>query len=212
MLEVKKYSATGEEIGTANLPESLFAVETRGNANALLYEVINMYRANQRQGTSKTKSRSEVNGSGRKLYRQKGTGSARPGNLRTPVRVGGGTAFGCVPKDWYRSIPKKKKRLALKVALTERAKLDQVIIIEDLKFEKPDTKTAIEILKKISPERAKTLILIDGSDAAIVKSFGNIPYVRSDRADGIYAYEILNCNHLVITEGSLKKIEEVFTK
>ncbi len=212
MLEVKKYSATGEEIGKVALPESLFAVETRGDAKALLYEVINMYLGNQRQGTSKTKNRAEVHGSGRKLYRQKGTGSARAGNRRTPLRVGGGTAFGCVPKDWYRVIPKKKKRLALKVALTERASREQVIVIEDFKFEKPDTKTAIDILKKISPVRAKTLILIDGSDASIIKSFGNIPYVKSDRADSIYAYEILNCNHLVITEGALKKIEEVFAK
>lgn len=212
MLEVKKYSKTGEEQGKVELPESLFNVETKGSVNALLYEVINMYLGNQRQGTSKTKGRSEVNGSGKKLYRQKGTGSARPGNRRTPVRVGGGTAFGCAPKDWYKKIPKKKKRLALKVALTERARRDQVIVIEDFDFDKPDTKTAVDILKKISPERSKTLILIDGSDASIIKSFSNIPYVKSDRADSIYAYEVLNCNHLVITEGALKKIEEVFAK
>jgi large subunit ribosomal protein L4 len=210
MLEVKKYSATGDEIGVVTLPESLFSVDTKGNPNALLYEVINMYLANQRQGSSKTKSRSEVHGSSRKLYRQKGTGSARPGNLRTPLRVGGGTAFGCVPKDWHRHIPKKKKRLALKVALTARARKQQVVVIENFNFAKPDTKAAKDILKKISPERSKTLILIDGSDAATIKSISNIPYVKSDRADSIYAYEILNCNHLVITEDALKKIVEVF--
>ena len=111
MLEINKYSITGEEIGKVTLPESLFAVESK-NPKALIYEVIKMYLANQRQGTSSTKGRSEVKGSGRKLFRQKGTGNARPGNLRTPVRVGGGVAFGPKPKNWVRTIPKKKKRLA----------------------------------------------------------------------------------------------------
>ncbi|MCF7919741.1 MAG: 50S ribosomal protein L4 [Candidatus Cloacimonetes bacterium] len=212
MLKVKKYSAQGEEIGTVELPESLFNVESKGNRDALLYEVVNMYLANQRQGTASCKSRSEVKGSGRKLYRQKGTGSARPGNRRTPVRVGGGAAFGPKPQDWYRHIPKKKKRLALKLALTERAQKDQISVIEDLKLEKPDTKIARTLLEKISPERARTLVLIDGSDASIVRSFRNIPYVKSDRADGIYAYEVLRCNNLVITESALAKIVEVFNK
>lgn len=212
MLEVKKYSITGEEIGKVELPENLFNVEEKGNRSALLHEVITMYLANQRQGTSSSKGRSEVHGSGRKLYRQKGTGNARPGNLRTPVRVGGGAAFGPKPKDWYKKIPKKKKRLALKYALTERAKLDQIKVIEDLKFEKPDTKTAKSLLAKLSPERSRTLVLFDSSDAAIVKSFSNLPYVASDRADGIYAYEVLKCNNLIITEGALAKIEEVFGK
>nr|MBC8385873.1 50S ribosomal protein L4 [Candidatus Cloacimonadota bacterium] len=114
MLEVNKYSFDGEAIGKVNLPESLFAVESK-NPKALLYEVLNMYLANQRQGTSAVQSRSEAHGSGRKLFRQKGTGNARPGNLRTPLRVGGGNAFGPKPKDWHKSIPKKKKRLALKL-------------------------------------------------------------------------------------------------
>ena len=212
MLEAKKYSFNGEEIGKIELPDYLFNVEEKGNRQALLYEVINMYLANQRQGTSACKGRSEVKGSGRKLYRQKGTGNARPGNLRTPVRVGGGAAFGPKPHDWYKKIPKKKKRLALRYALTERAQKNQVIIIEDLKFEKPDTKTAKSLLAKISPERSRTLVLFESSDAAIVKSFSNIPYVETDRADGIYAYEVLKCNNLIITAGALAKIEEVFGK
>jgi len=212
MLNVKKYSVTGEEIGTVELPESLFNIETKGNQNALIYEVLNMYRANQRQGTSSCKSRADVHGSTRKLFRQKGTGSARPGNLRTPLRVGGGAAFGPKPHDWYRHIPKKKKRLALKVALTECARQNQISIIENLNYSKPDTKAAKALLEKISPERARTLVLIDGSDASIVKSFRNIPFVSSDRADGIYAYEVLRCNNLVITEAALAKMMEVFSK
>ncbi len=209
MLKVNKYSIQGDEIGKITLPKSLFAVETK-NPKALLYEVINMYLANQRQGTSSVQSRSEAHGSGRKLFRQKGTGNARAGNRRTPLRVGGGRAFGPKNKDWYRTIPKKKKRLALKVALTERAKENQVIILESLKFEKPSTRTAQELLFKITPEKSKKLILIDGSDPVIIKSFSNIPYVKMDRADSIFAYEILNCNCLVLTEAALNKMKEVF--
>ncbi len=209
MLKVNKYSIKGEEVGKVQLPKSLFAAESK-NPKALLYEVINMYQANQRQGTSSVQTRAEAHGSGRKLYRQKGTGNARPGNLRTPIRVGGGRAFGPKPKDWTKKIPKKKKRLALKLALTERANEKQIIVLEDLKFDKPNTKIAKELLSKISPNNGKKLLLIDGNDSSIIKSFTNIPRVSMNKADSIYAYQILNNNHLIITESALKKMEEVF--
>ena len=211
MLKVNKYSIQGEEVGKVTLPKSLFAVESK-NPQALLYEVIKMYRANQRQGTASVQSRSDAHGSGRKLFRQKGTGNARPGNRRTPIRVGGGRAFGPKSKNWYKPIPKKKKRLALKLALTERANEKQVIVVEDLKFEKANTKNAIELISKITPERSRKLFVIDSSDSSILKSFSNIPYVKMDRADSIYAYEILNCNCLVLTEAALEKMKEVFAK
>ena len=211
MLTINKYNKQGEEAGTITLPESLFAVESN-NPQALLYEVVNMYLANQRQGNANVQTRSEANGSGKKLFRQKGTGNARPGNLRTPLRVGGGRAFGPKTKDWYKPIPKKKKRLALKLALTERAKANQVVVIESLDFENPSTKTATELLAKITPPKSRKLILINGSDPNVIKSFANIPYVSMDRADGIYAYEILKCNCLIITEDALNKMQEVFAK
>ncbi|MCD6180863.1 MAG: 50S ribosomal protein L4 [Candidatus Cloacimonetes bacterium] len=211
MLEVKKYSVTGEEAGTVKLPEALFGA-TANNPKAVIYEVINMYLANQRQGTSCVKNRAVVQGSGKKLFRQKGTGNARPGNLRTPVRVGGGVAFGPRPKDWYRPIPKKKKRLALKLALTERVKAGQVVVLESLHYDAPNTKAAKALLSKIAPERSKTLVIFDGSDASLVKSFSNIPYVKTDRADGLFAYEVLNSTFLVLTEDALTKMMEVFAK
>lgn len=211
MLKINKYSIKGEEIGTKTLPKSLFAVESK-NPKALIYEVIKTYLGNQRKGNSSTQTRAEANGSGRKLYKQKGTGNARPGNLRTPLRVGGGVAFGPKPKDWYKKIPKKKKRLALKLALTERANEKQVILLDSLDFDKPDTKTAKELLAKITPERSKKLILIDGSDVNVIKSFSNIPYVKMDRADSVYPYEVLNCNCLILTEAALDKMKEVFAK
>lgn len=211
MLKINKYNAQGEETGKATLPKDLFAVESK-NPQALLYEVINMYLANQRQGTSSVKTRSEVRGSGRKLFRQKGTGNARPGNARTPVRVGGGIAFGPKPKNWTKSIPKKKKRLALKLALTERANAKQIAMIESLDFEKPDTKSAKAIIEKIAPEKSRTLILMKDNDKNVIKSFSNIPYVKTDKADSIFAYEVLNCNFLLITKDALDIMKEVFTK
>jgi len=211
MLKINKYSIQGDEVGTVVLPKSLFAVESK-NAKAVLYEVVNMYLANQRHGNANVQTRSEAQGSGKKLFRQKGTGNARPGNLRTPLRVGGGRAFGPKTKDWYKPIPKKKKRLALKLALTERANANQVVVVESLNFDKPNTRAAIELLAKVTPEKSRKLLLIDGSDPNILKSFANIPYIKMDRADGIYAYEILNCNCLIITEDALKKLKEVFDK
>ncbi|MDY6916114.1 MAG: 50S ribosomal protein L4 [Candidatus Cloacimonadota bacterium] len=211
MKQAIKYNIKGDEIGKVELPDSLFSIESK-NPKALLYEVIKMYLTNQRQGTSKAQTRAEAHGSGRKLYRQKGTGNARAGNLRTPVRVGGGTAFGPKPKQWRRSIPKKKKRLALKLALTERAKKNQVIVVENLEFSEPETKKAKTFIDNISKDSRKNLLVINGSDKNIVKSFTNLPNVNMDRADGIFAYEILNCDKLILTEEALKKIEEVFNK
>lgn len=211
MLEAKKFSANGEEIGKVTLPESIFAAESK-NANAVLYEVINMYRANQRQGTSSVKSRGEVRGSTRKLFRQKGTGNARPGSKKTPVRVGGGVAHGPKPKNWVRHIPKKKKNLALRLALTERAKNNQIYIVESLNFDKPDTKKATELLGKIVPGYDRKLVVFDSSDKALVRSFTNVNRVETDRADGLFAYEILKNRAIVLTVDALKKVEEVFAK
>ncbi len=211
MIEAKKYSATGEQTGTVELPESLFAVEA-DNPEAVVYEVVKMYMANQRQGTSAVKFRADVKGSGRKLYRQKGTGNARVGNRRTVVRVGGGNAFGPIPKDWSRHIPIKKKRLALKIALSDLAKSGNVVVIDDLKFETPNYKAARQIIDKVLPNSGKKLVLVDNSDASTIRSFSNMTDVQLDRADGVYAYEVLHCEHLVLTSDALKKVVEVFGK
>lgn len=211
MLKVDKYSISGEKLEQIELPESLFAARSKNN-KAVLYEVINLFLANQRQGTSSTQTRAEAHGSKRKLYRQKGTGNARAGNLRTPIRVGGGRAFGPKPKKWHKKIPLKKKRLALKLALTQRADNQEIIILEDLKFDEPNTKKALEIIKKISPEKGRKLLLIDSNDHNIIRSFNNIPKVAMGKADSIFAYQILKTKNLIITESALKKMKEVFAK
>jgi len=211
MIEAIKFSATGEKIGTVELPESLFAVSCN-NPNALLYEVINMYRANQRQGTVCKKSRGEVAGSSRKLFGQKGQGRARMGTVRSPLRKGGGRAFPPKPKDWGTPIPLKKKRLALKLALSMKAQLENVYIIENLMLDKPSTRVARELLNKMFPERGRKLLVINDSNLNIVRSFNNLPDVSLDRADRLYAYEILNCKYLILTEDALKRAQEVFVK
>jgi large subunit ribosomal protein L4 len=211
MLEAIKFSASGEKIGTVELPESLFAV-TCDNPEALLYEVIKMYRANQRQGTVCKKSRGEVQGSSRKILAQKGTGQARKGNKRTPIRRGGGMAFPPKPKDWYSAIPMKKKRLALKLALSMKASSENVFVIDDLSYEKPSTKEARDLICKIAPERGRKLLVINDSDKNIVKSFTNLQDVNMDRADRLFAYEVLNCKYLILTTSALAKAEEVFVR
>ncbi len=207
-MEIKKYKLDGSENGVVSLPEELFAKECAG-ADVVIYEAVKAYLANQRQGTSSVKSRSEVKGSGKKLFRQKGTGNARPGDIKTPVRRGGGRAFGPKPKDWTIKLPKKLKRLALKIALSQLVKKEGLKVIEDLKFEAPSTKKAKTIIDSVASGRKK-LVIFDSSDSALVKSFANIEDVKTDRADTLYAYQVLNADNLLITESGLKKVIEVF--
>jgi len=151
-------------------------------------------------------------GSTRKLFRQKGTGNARVGTRRSPIRVHGGKAFAIYPKDWYRKIPRTKKRLALKVALTDRAREGRIMIVDNLSFEKPNTKLAVELLNKIIPEKGYKLIVTDGHHIPTVKSFANLPEVMTDRADSLNAYEVLKSSYIIMTDEALKKVEEVFNK
>jgi len=207
-MEIKKYKLDGSENGVVSLPDELFAKECKG-ADVVIYEVVKAYLANQRQGTSSVKSRSEIKGSTKKLFRQKGTGNARSGDVKTPIRRGGGRAFGPKPKDWTIRLPKKLKRLALKLALSDLVKNEGLKVIEDLKFDAPSTKKAKTIVDSVGNGRKK-LVIFDSSDASLVKSFANIEDVKTDRADTLYAYQVLNADNLLITESGLKKVIEVF--
>lgn len=209
MVKAVKFNQLGDKIDEIELPEAIFDVDVN-NPSALLNEVISMYRGNQRQGTVQKKNRAMTQGSTKKLFKQKGTGNARQGTRRTPVRTHGGRAFAILPKNWYRHIPKKKKRMALKVALTDRAREGRIFVIEDLKYEKPSTKSARELLQKILPDKGKKLIVTDGHHVPTVKSFANLPDVMTDRADGLYAYEILKSSYILLTQEALNKVEEVF--
>ena len=211
MLTAKRYNMQGELLGEVDLPEGIFEVDVNA-PKILLNEVVTMFLANQRQGTVQKKSRSMTAGSTRKLFRQKGTGNARVGTRRSPIRVHGGKAFAIYPKDWYRKIPRTKKRLALKVALTDRAREGRIMIVDNLSFEKPNTKLAVELLNKIIPEKGYKLVVTDGHHIPTVKSFANLPEVMTDRADSLNAYEVLKSSYIIMTDEALKKVEEVFNK
>lgn len=209
MVKAIKFNSLGEQIAEIELPSNVFDVDVN-SPQVLLNEVVTMYLANQRQGTVQKKNRAMTAGSTRKLFKQKGTGNARQGSRRTPVRVHGGRAFAILPKDWYRSIPKTKKRMALKVALTDRAREGRIFIVEGMNFETPNTKQALELLGKIAPDKGRKLVVTDGHHLPTVKSFTNLPDVMTDRADSLHAYEILKCSYIVITQDALSKVEEVF--
>lgn len=209
MVKAVKFNNLGDKIAEIELPEAIFDVDVN-NPNALLNEVITMYRANQRQGTVQKKNRSMTSGSTKKLFKQKGTGNARQGSRRTPVRTHGGRAFAILPKNWYRHIPKRKKRMALKVALTDRAREGRIFVIESLNFEKPSTSTARALIQKMIPEKGRKLLVTEGHHIPTVKSFSNLPDVMTDRADGLYAYEILKSSYILLTQEALNKVEEVF--
>jgi len=211
VVKAKKYNIQGEVIGEVELPVSVFDVDVN-SPKVLLHEVITMYLGNQRQGTVQKKNRSMTQGSTRKLFKQKGTGNARVGTRRSPVRVHGGKAFAIYPKDWYRPIPRTKKRMALKVALTDRAREGRICIIEGLSFEQPSTKQAMEMINKISPERGRKLLVTDGHHIPTVKSFTNLTDVMTNRADSLNAYEVLKSSYIILSEDALKKVEEVFSK
>jgi large subunit ribosomal protein L4 len=211
MANALKYNINGEKIGEVALPASVFEASCN-NPKALLYEVVNMYLANQRQGTKATKSRGLVSGSTKKLGKQKGSGNARMGSRRSPVRVGGGHAFRIDPKCWYKHIPAKKKRLALKLALTDRAAEGNIFVVENLNYDKPSTKTAKQLIEKIITEKGKVLVVTKGNNIPVVKSFTNLEHVMTDRANGLNAYGVLKSTFVVMTEEALQQVEEVFGK
>ena len=211
MVKAIKFNSLGERMEEIELPANIVDVDVN-SPKVLLHEVITMYLGNQRQGTVQKKNRAMTAGSTRKLFKQKGTGNARQGTRRTPVRVHGGRAFAILPKDWYRTIPRTKKRMALKVALTDRAREGRVFIVDKLEFDTPNTKKALELLGKMIPERGRKLVVTDGHHQPTVKSFANLPDVITDAADSLYAYEILNSSYILMTQEALNKVEEVFSK
>jgi len=211
MVKAIKFNKLGDKIDEIVLPEAIFDVDVN-NPSALLHEVITMYMANQRQGTVQKKNRAMTAGSTKKLFKQKGTGNARVGSRRTCVRTHGGRAFAILPKNWYRHIPKTKKRMALKVALTDRAREGRIFVIESLVFDKPSTKIARGLIEKMIPEKGRKLLVTVGHHLPTVKSFTNIPEMMLDRADGLHAYEILKSSYILMTQDALNQVEEVFKK
>lgn len=191
----------------ADLNDTIFGIEPN---ETVLYEDVRRILANKRQGTASTKERGEVRGGGRKAYKQKGTGMARRGSIRSPLLKGGGTVFGPSPRDYTVRLSKKAKSLARKSALSLKAKEDGIIITKDFTFDEPKTKQVVEILEALELTGKKVLFLTAETDKNIYMSARNIPGVSVIEANKPTSYQILNADVLVIQEGALAILEETF--
>ena len=204
-MELRVYKIDGSESGkTVTLNDNIFNVEPNDHA---IWLDVKQYLANQRQGTHDTLEKSTVSGSTRKLKRQKGTGGARAGSIKSPTIRGGATVFGPHPRDYNFKLNKKIKRLARFSALTYKAKEDKIIVVEDFTFEAPKTKSYLEMLKKFNLQDAKTLLLVNESNKNVYLSARNLKRASVMRAKDINTYNVLNANNLIICENSLKDIE-----
>jgi len=197
----------GSESGKCDLPAALFAAEIN---EAAVHEVVVAYMANQRQGTAKAKGRSDVSGGGRKPYRQKGTGRARAGTIRSPLFRGGGVVFGPHPRDFRIKPNRKVKRLALRSSLSSRAADGDIHVIEAIAFDAPKTKAFTGVMKKMNAYGGKILLVLDKPDMNTIKSARNVPNVRVTLAEMVNPYEVLWADKIVMTRDAMKKMEEVF--
>lgn len=206
MAKVTMLNMAGTEAGTIELKDEIFGIEP--NANAVHAVVVN-YLANQRQGTQSAKTRGEVRGGGRKPFRQKGTGRHRQGSTTDPSQVGGGIAFAPKPRDYRYTVPKKLKRLAMKSALSAKVQDNEIIVLDDLKFDAPKTKEMVKVLENVKANK-KALIITAEKDDNIIKSAANIPGVRTALVGTMNVYEIVNYNSFIVTKEAIEKIEEVY--
>ncbi|WP_285769165.1 50S ribosomal protein L4 [Peribacillus sp. SI8-4] len=205
MPKVTLFNQTGSQVGDIELNESIFGIEPN---NHVLFEAIIMQRASLRQGTHKVKNRSEVAGGGRKPWKQKGTGRARQGSIRSPQWRGGGIVFGPTPRSYSYKLPKKVRRLAIKSALSAKALEENILVLESLSFEAPKTKEFVAVLKNLSVD-TKTLIVTDGLDEKVALSARNIPGVTVVEAVGLNVLDVVSHNKLILTKSAVEKVEEV---
>ena len=205
-MEVNVYNIKGEDTGRKiTLNESIFGIEPNDHA---IYLDVKQFMANQRQGTHKSKERSEISGSTRKIGRQKGGGGARRGDMNSPVLVGGGRVFGPKPRDYYFKLNKKVKALARKSALSYKAKNSAIVVVEDFNMEAPKTKEMKQILSNLKAEKA--LVVVDGDASNAILSVRNIPTARGVYNNSISVYDVLKYDTVVITKSAVKAIEEVY--
>ncbi len=202
-LEILKTDGTSSG-KKAQLSDSIFSIEPN---ETVLYEDVRRIMAHKRQGTHKTKERSEVRGGGKKAYKQKGTGMARRGSIRSPLLKGGGTVFGPRPRTYSVKLTKKAKRLARKSALSLKATDESLLVVEDFSFDAPKTKSMVEILTAVKADNKKVLLLTSGPDQNIYFSARNIPGVEVLEADKPSTYDIMNADILILQEGAVSVLE-----
>ena len=206
MANVSVYNIEGKEVGSIELNDAVFGVEV--NEHLVHMAVVNQL-ANNRQGTQKAKTRSEVSGGGRKPWRQKGTGHARQGSTRSPQWRHGGIALGPKPRSYRFVLNKKVKKLAMLSALSSKVSENEMIVVDAIKTDEFKTKTMVAMLKALEAEK-KTLIVLDAVDAKVIKSAANIEGVKTTQYNTLNVYDILNCDKFVIVKGAVEKLEEVY--
>jgi large subunit ribosomal protein L4 len=208
MMELNVFNIKGEDTGRkVVLSDSIFAVEPNDH---VLYLAVKQHLANKRQGTHKTKGRSEITGSGRKLGRQKGGGGARRGDIKSPIMVGGGRAFGPQPRDYSFKLNKKVKSLARKSALTYKMRDNAIVVVEDFQFEKAKTRDFVSIMQNLHLPEKKVVFVLSEANKNVYLSARNLPKVQVVIFSELDTYKILDAKTLVLMEGSLAGIEQTF--
>ena len=205
MANVSVYNMEGKEVGTIELNDAVFGVEVNEH---LVHMAVVQQLANNRQGTQKAKTRSEVSGGGRKPWRQKGTGHARQGSTRAPQWTGGGMVFAPVPRDYSFKMNKKEKRAALKSALTSKVQDSKLIVVDELKFDEIKTKNFANVMNNLKVE--KGLVVIADNDTNVVMSAKNIPTVNTALVNTINVFDVMKAKTVVLTKDAVAKIEEVY--
>ena len=205
-MQVPVYSLSGEVIKHIEVSDRVFAVPFN---QAVVHQAMVRQQANARQGTASTKTRSEVSGSGRKLYRQKHTGLARAGSRRSPLRRGGGIAFGPKPRSYRQAMSKKMRQLALRCVLSAKARDGELMVVEQLKFDEPKTKDMVRILAALGVD-SSALIVTREPEAKVVKSARNLPGIRTLPASLLNVVDILSYKALLMTEAAVRRAEELW--
>ena len=205
MANVAVLNMAGNEVGTIELNDAIFGVEINEH---LVHMAVLQQLANNRQGTQKAKTRSEVRGGGKKPYRQKGTGHARQGSTRAPHYTGGGVVFAPVPRDYSFKLNKKEKRAALKSALTSRVVENKFIVLDELKLDEIKTKKFVEVMNNLKVNKA--LVVLNEMDANVIASAKNIPTVKTTQTNELNVFDVLKYDTVVVTKAAVATIEEVY--
>ena len=203
MAEVKVVNVGGEEVGTVSLKDEVFAAPVN---EALVHEVVVGYQANRRQGTASTKTRSEASGGGTKPWREKGTGRARAGTIRSPIWRGGGIVFGPKPRDYRKAVPKRKRQQALKSALSASLSAGSLLVVDAIECTEPKTRVIARILNDLGAER-KTLIIITEPNREIYLATRNLATARAVPVSSLNALDVLGAEHIVIERQAIEKLE-----
>ena len=207
MSKVTMLNMAGNEAGTLELKDEIFGIEPNQNA---VHAVVKNILANRRQGTQSAKTRAEVRGGGRKPFRQKGTGRHRQGSSTDPSQVGGGVVFAPKPRSYRYTLPKKMRRLAMLSALSSKVKENEIIVMDEIKFEAPKTKEMVKMLENIKAGK-KALIVMAEKDDNVIRSAANIPGIRTALVSTMNVYDIINHTNFIVTKEAVEKIEEVYS-